>query len=201
MRREHAEATRSRRGVAHLASRRRRSACRRGNLGTGTVSRAPGERPGLVRQPPKCPALHGLRSRFYGIELTVRYPRNFRGPGVLVHRTRSLDPHQIVVVGGIATTSPARTIVDVARLFPDRELARILDHAIATRVVYVEAVVAARGEAGRGVVAGLARLDRVLAQQFPRSGARERSGNRAATDAAGCRAACPDAAVRTRRRP
>jgi very-short-patch-repair endonuclease len=47
-------------------------------------------------------------------------------PGLVVHRTRGLDPEDVVVVGGLRVTSPGRTALDLGRTVPDAELRRII---------------------------------------------------------------------------
>jgi very-short-patch-repair endonuclease len=64
-----------------------------------------------------------------------------RVPGVIVHRTRMLDPQDFVVVDGVPVTSVARTLLDLAGTLraPDLEVA--IDRAERLRLLDLTAVV------------------------------------------------------------
>jgi very-short-patch-repair endonuclease/predicted transcriptional regulator of viral defense system len=76
-------------------------------------------------------ALWGLRpDPGADIDVTVgRSGASHSRPGLRVHRTRSLDARDIRLRRGIPTTSPARTLVDLAATATQRELERAVDEA------------------------------------------------------------------------
>ena len=108
--------------------------------------------------------LHGLRTRSSRVEVTVPYPADCRLAGVRVHRSTSIDDGQVVTVDGIATTSVARTVLDVSAMFPTRELGRIVDHAVASRSLRLDELRQLRATIGRSR-RGARRLDEILASQ------------------------------------
>ena len=62
------------------------------------------------------------------VEVCVRWDRA-RRPGVVVHESRRLDPDDIRLVDGIAATTPERTILDLAFLYPSPEFLEKVIHA------------------------------------------------------------------------
>jgi hypothetical protein len=78
-------------------------------------------------------ALEGIRPPRPGepIELTVPFGRIRRAPGVLVHRSRRLEHGDKTVIGGIAVTSLARTLIDLSSSLDERRLAVALDSGLA----------------------------------------------------------------------
>jgi hypothetical protein len=66
-------------------------------------------------------------------------------PGLRVHRTRWLDPQDVVQCEGIPTTSPARTLVDLASALDYRPLRRTVRQAQSLRLVHVRQLVEALG--------------------------------------------------------
>jgi very-short-patch-repair endonuclease len=74
-------------------------------------------------------AAWGLRRAGSGvIHVTVPgWPGRKRRPGLKIHRSTTLTPADTTALRGIPVTSPARTIVDVARTTGGRELERLLD--------------------------------------------------------------------------
>jgi hypothetical protein len=78
-----------------------------------------------------------------------------RRPGIVVHRAR-LTRADITIERGVPTTTPARTIVDLAAVVPYRTLRAIADHGVRLDVGAVRRA-ADRGQSRRGTRA-LARL-------------------------------------------
>jgi very-short-patch-repair endonuclease len=74
-------------------------------------------------------AAWGLRRAGSGvIHITVPgWPGRKRRPGLKIHRSTTLTPADTTALRGIPVTSPARTIIDVARTTGGRELERLLD--------------------------------------------------------------------------
>ena len=81
--------------------------------------------------------LWSLRSFDEEIEVTVRYPRRLSLPGVIVHRSVDLESDDVTWVDGIPTTTPIRTLCDSGLIFPEHEVRRLVDHAVATGLVTV----------------------------------------------------------------
>jgi hypothetical protein len=57
-------------------------------------------------------------------EVTVPTPAHRRRPGIVIHRVRSLHPHDVVEVAGIRVTSVPRTLLDLAPLNDPESLTR-----------------------------------------------------------------------------
>ncbi len=99
--------------------------------------------------------LHGLP--LWGVALQRVHVTRARASGgrcgriVHVH-TAPLDAEEIALVGGIAVTSAARTVVDVARTVPFEQAVVVLDAALALKMVdgeqLAEALLRARGWPG-----------------------------------------------------
>ncbi len=87
-------------------------------------------------------ASHRAASRLWGfrtvdpeVEIAIRYPRTAVLEGVVVHRSRDLEPSDVTSVEGMAVTTPERTICDLGLVFPEHEVHRILRHAVAIGLV------------------------------------------------------------------
>jgi very-short-patch-repair endonuclease len=80
--------------------------------------------------------------------------------GVVLHRSRTLNPKDIGILHGLPVTSTARTLLDVAAALPDRDIERLLDEALlAQRLVTLTEIGELLARAGRHP--GRARLARV----------------------------------------
>jgi very-short-patch-repair endonuclease len=104
------------------------------------------------------------------IHVTAPKPRRAHD-GFVLHRTRALDPADVALVGGIATTSVHRTLVDLADVLTEKRLADAVNEAEVKRVFDLQQLRAAQARVpGRR---GRHRLDRVLEaytqQPFTRS--------------------------------
>jgi predicted transcriptional regulator of viral defense system len=87
-----------------------------------------------------------LPDRPTAVHVTV-LNRDVRRPGITVHRTRALSREETQLLDGIPTTSPARTIVDLAPELEPADLEHLLAQAYAKKRVTrakVLAVVALR---------------------------------------------------------
>lgn len=75
-------------------------------------------------------------------------------PGVTIHRSIDLADRHRSPVEGLLTTTPARTLVDLASVLGRRHMAHVLDEALATRIADIEDVqtifdeIARRGRPG-----------------------------------------------------
>lgn len=75
---------------------------------------------------------HGSGVAHWGVSkwrlpFEVTAPSAHRRPGIRVHRARTLTRRDVRVHRGIRVTSPARTLLDVARRFNDKQLARAVN--------------------------------------------------------------------------
>jgi very-short-patch-repair endonuclease len=82
-------------------------------------------------------ATWGFRPSFIGdVEVTVvGTDCGRKRDGIRVHRTEALDPRDVRRHQGIAITSPARALLDIAPDLPDRAIERALDEALIQRLV------------------------------------------------------------------
>lgn len=105
--------------------------------------------------------LHGLEG-VYGrpIDITVPYEESPEPEGVIMHRTRR--PLDVVVVDSIRVTTVERTILDLAGMFGDVVLERVVASAVRKELTTVEALDAHIGLRGGRGVGGTRRLRRVL---------------------------------------
>ncbi len=138
--------------------------------------------PGCVASHFSAAALHGLAHIDTGtVSVTVPSPTTHIFPGVRVFRAHDIAVGHSVMVDGIATTSVARTIIDLAAVVGPQRLRATIDDAIGSRKTTapeIDAVlgdVARRGKPGVGALRaelenwiGASRNETVL----------ERAGNR-----------------------
>lgn len=74
-------------------------------------------------------------------EVLVPVGAGTRNPLTVVHRSRNLSPVDFTRVGGLPVTTPARTLVDLASVEPNREhFLRAFDDAICRRLATVEQI-------------------------------------------------------------
>lgn len=110
--------------------------------------------------------LHGLESSHRGrVHLTVPGDAPRRLNRVVMHRSVTLTPADLVVVDMIPATSPARTLVDLAASWSERRLGKAFDQALVTRAIRLadlgEAAVRLRPAPGRPI----SRIRRVAASR------------------------------------
>lgn len=130
--------------------------------------------------------LHGLP--IWNLPLAVVHvtrPRRTGGlrTGRLHVHTAPLEPDEIAVVGGIAVTTVARTVVDLARTVPFEEAVVLADAALHRHVTDVPGLAAAMGRAAGWP--GAPRARRVVAFADPRSESPGESRSRVAIARAG----------------
>jgi hypothetical protein len=106
--------------------------------------------------------LWGLRSVDDEIEVSIRYPANLTSKNFVVHRIRDLTQHDFTYIEGVPVTTLARTLCDAGLLFPDHELERIAEHALAKEIVTVDELWRFRRRVGRRGRNGVGPLERVL---------------------------------------
>ncbi|HXL41746.1 MAG TPA: type IV toxin-antitoxin system AbiEi family antitoxin, partial [Actinomycetota bacterium] len=80
-------------------------------------------------------ALHGMPGAPRWVEVMVPRPHQVRVEGVIAHRTRLLASEDVGRPKGIPATTPARTIADLARIYPATKVGPMLDYALARRLV------------------------------------------------------------------
>jgi hypothetical protein len=86
------------------------------------------------------------------VEITVKKTRCIRLAGVNVHRVSQLPSIDVVWLDHIPVTSAARTVIDLAGVLTRKDLADVLDHALAERrfpLTYLRKRCAALGTRGR----------------------------------------------------
>jgi very-short-patch-repair endonuclease len=83
-------------------------------------------------------------------------------PGLRVHRTKVLEPRDVVHHRGIPVTSPARTLIDLSSVLPEIGLRRATSRALSLRLLSVAQLVEALHRLGRGR-RGIGKLRRILA--------------------------------------
>jgi very-short-patch-repair endonuclease len=101
---------------------------------------------------------------------------NRKRPGLAIHRSRTFEPRDVHMHRGIPTTTPTRTLLDLAEIAPPRDLERAFDEAI-TRRLTTHASLSAVVERSKGR-RGMGKLQDVLARSteptLTRSEAEER---------------------------
>jgi very-short-patch-repair endonuclease len=118
-----------------------------------------------------------LRTQARSIDITVTTTAGRRRPGITIHRSSLAQFETTTTPNGIATTTPARTLLDLAEVVPRRGVERAADQAEALRLFDlddVERVLQAHAHRH-----GAARLRRLLAayaigERFTRSELEER---------------------------
>ena len=96
-------------------------------------------------------------------ELIVPKTRAPRGAGVVVHRVTRLAGDDVVWVGRLPVTSPARTVIDLAGVLDLEDLEAVVAVARTRRMVTVRALRGHLDEIGAVGRPGAARLRRLLA--------------------------------------
>jgi hypothetical protein len=138
--------------------------------------------PGGVASHGSAAALHTLShvdTRLVSVSVHASSTHDF--PGVLVHRTRDLAHAHVMVIDGMATTSVARSIVDLAAITHPQRFHAIVSDAIANKKTSASEIdqvlthVARRGKPG--VVAARRELEKWIGTPIDAS-ALERAGFR-----------------------
>lgn len=114
--------------------------------------------------------LHGLplrratvRSR---VNLVVPHGWHHRQDGVRVHQTRKLSPVDRSSVDGLAVTTPARTLVDLAARTPTDRFRWLTEHAIKEGIVSASALRACITQFNRSARPGVARAFETVESLF-----------------------------------
>lgn len=99
------------------------------------------------------------------VEVSVPRERAPRPHGVVVHRSRDLVPDHVVVVDGIPTTSPVRTLVDLGQVASWWTVGDVLDRMLRRKLVTPSAVRAGVVLHSRRGRRGVGPLRRALAER------------------------------------
>ncbi len=119
--------------------------------------------------------LWGLRTVDDEIEVSVRYPRRMACPTGIVHRMVDLVGADVTWIDGVPVTSPVRSLCDAGLIFPDDEVRRMVDHAVAVELVTSQDLWRFRRRVGRQGRNGCGVLERVL-ESMPESAEVAESG-------------------------
>ncbi|MCH7789281.1 MAG: AbiEi antitoxin N-terminal domain-containing protein [Acidobacteria bacterium] len=119
--------------------------------------------------------LWGIRNVDDDLEATVRYPRKVTNAPGIVHRSVDLQDSDTTWIEGVRVTSPVRTLCDAGLIFPEREVARLVDHSLAIDLVSMRDLWGFRIRVGKQGRNGCGVLHRVL-DSFPDDADRAESG-------------------------
>jgi hypothetical protein len=130
-----------------------RAACLAAGAGATASHRSAAWLWGLVERPPGWP------------EITVTTAWAPRLQRVRVHRSGDLDGTRRILRYGIPTTTPLRTLVDLGAVVAAPTLTEVVDRALATRLVTLEALTAEMNRLSRRGRRGPGRLRDVLGER------------------------------------
>lgn len=116
------------------------------------------------------PASHRAATSLWGADLGPTPPRevlvvarrNPRPPGIIVHRTSTLDPRDISRRHGIPVTNPLRTLVDLGAVATPEQVELALDSFTSRKLITVAGARAYREKLARQGQRGVGVLDQVL---------------------------------------
>jgi very-short-patch-repair endonuclease len=100
------------------------------------------------------------------LRLIGRHGAHHRVRGAVVHQIDDLAPHHVDRVDGLATTTPARSIVDIAAIAGAKRLGDLVD-IVTDRLTSVAHISACMADVARPGKRGLSRLGRVLDERGP----------------------------------
>jgi hypothetical protein len=111
---------------------------------------------------------HGLQPVVTGrLVFTTHHGDHHRIPGVVVHQLRDLLPHHVTELGGLPTTTVARTVVDLAAVSGVERLARVVENAVNDKRTTDEAIGLVLADVTRRGKWGARKLATVLARRAP----------------------------------
>ncbi len=158
-----AAAKRARRGSLHRVHRGVYA------VGHRSITRAAALRAALLACGDRAVVSHGTAAAFWGlrdkwpvlVDVTVPNQRGRKIDGVRCRRCHYPGPHEVTIEHGIACTTPARTLVDMAGLLGTPSLRRMVERAAVVKRLNIGALDAALREARgrRGVKALRAIVD------------------------------------------
>ncbi len=101
------------------------------------------------------------------LAFTTHHGDHHKIPQVTVHQLRDLLPHHTTIVDGLATTTAARTVVDLAAVVSFERLKRIVENGVNDGITTDDDVAAVLHEIARRGKWGVKNLQRVLASRAP----------------------------------
>jgi hypothetical protein len=111
--------------------------------------------------------LHGLSYVKRGLATVMVYSQTTHEfPGVTIRRSHDLAPDHLFVRNGLPVTTAPRTIVDLAAVVSRRNLAAILDDAVAAKLTAVPSVASVAEAVGRSGKPGTKNLRSVLEERL-----------------------------------
>jgi very-short-patch-repair endonuclease len=115
-------------------------------------------------------ALWGVHRPWLGVpEVTVPEGGSRGRVGVRAYRTTQLDPRDTRRREGVPVTAPARTLLDIAAVIPERDLARAVEEAQVLRLATPRAMLAEVGRRRPGAAALRAALQAQFEPRLTRS--------------------------------
>lgn len=107
--------------------------------------------------------LHGIEGLSEGpATVLVHTKTTHTFPGVQVIRCHDLDESHVQIVDGLRTTTPPRTIVDLAAVLPMGRLASALDDCLAQSLARIDAIAAVLEQVARRGKPGVTKLRQLL---------------------------------------
>lgn len=117
---------------------------------------------------------HQSAARIHGFEaipdsppsITVSHRSSYSFPGVVVHQSTDLLEEYVQEIDGIRVTTPARTLVDLAKIFGPRRLERVIEHALVTGKVDVEEFIDLVTALSRKGKRGMKKLHKIIDERL-----------------------------------
>ncbi len=138
--------------------------------------------PGAVVAHEAAAEIYGLRYVEAGLAtVLVHSQTTHEFPGVTVRRCHDLNPGHVTTIDGLATTTIPRTIVDLAAIVTKKNLAAVVDDAVAADKVSIAEVAKVAAEIGRSGKPGTRNMRAILEERSGpglRGTGLERKGNR-----------------------
>ena len=104
----------------------------------------------------------GLRDIDDIIEVSVRYPRNYRSPVATVHRSRDLCASDRTWIEGVPVTTPVRSLCDAGLVLGEDVVRGLVQHSMALGLVTPRELLAYRRRVGRQGRTGVRYIDLAL---------------------------------------
>lgn len=73
-----------------------------------------------------------------GIHVITTLDRQVDQPGVICHRSGTIEPGDVITRDGIACTSPLRTVIDLSGTMTANELGKVVDDLLRRRLLHIE---------------------------------------------------------------
>jgi very-short-patch-repair endonuclease len=117
---------------------------------------------------------HQSAARNHGFEaipdsppsITVSHRSSYSFPDVVVHQATDLLEEHVQEIDGMRVTTPARTLVDLAKVFGPKRLERVVEHALVTGKVDVEEFVDLVTALSRKGKRGMKKLHTIISERL-----------------------------------